>query len=49
MLSTLVMFVAVMVLAPLMANRTTGESAIGSLKVAVIVSVVPDLTAPVGE
>src|SRR6266566_201671 len=37
------------VLAPLTANWTTGESAIASLNVAVIVSVVPCLTGPVGE
>src|SRR6266516_3972647 len=34
---------------PLTANCTTGESAIASLNVAVIVSVVPCLTGPVGE
>ena len=43
------MFVAAMELAPLMVKRTTGESAMGSLKVAVIVSVVPVFTGPEGE
>ena len=43
------MLVAAMEFAPLMANWTTGESAMGSLNVAVIVSVVPCFTAPVGE
>ena len=49
MLSVLVIAVAAIVFAPLMANFTTGESAIASLKVAVIVSVVPCLTMLAGE
>src|ERR687888_617538 len=43
------MSVAAAVLAPLTVNCTAGEAAIASLKVAVIVSVVPCLTGPVGE
>ena len=49
MLSTFVMFVAASVFAPLIAILGTGESAIGSLNVAVIVSDVPAFTGPVGE
>src|SRR5207247_2018693 len=48
-LDVLVMFVADMVFAPLMPNFTTGESANGSLNVAVIVREVPAFTDPVGE
>src|SRR5438128_10691948 len=48
-LLTLVMLVAARALAPLIAIRTTGESAIGSLNVAVINREVPCFTGPVGE
>ena len=48
-LDTLFMFVAAMVFAPLIENCTTGESAIGSLNVAVIVREVPAFSDPVGE
>ena len=45
----MVMTVAARVLAPLIAILITGESAIGSLNVAVMSSEVPDFTGPAGE
>ena len=45
----MVMLVAAMVFAPLIENCTTGESAIGSLNVAVMVKEAPAFTGPVGE
>src|ERR1044071_2404601 len=48
-LDTLVMFVAAMVFAPLIENCTTGESAIDSLNVAVIIREVPVFSDPRSE
>src|SRR5437868_2613467 len=42
------MLLAARVFAPLMAIFITGESAMGSLKVAVMIREVPDFTCPVG-